>query len=94
MSTQTPSLKSFPFLQQISLRALAEDVRKKSEEYERGVYDENVRTVPRWQAQEMVPSNRLRPGSTKQILRAEEEEQLELVCHITNITHYYNIKLI
>ena len=81
-------------MQQISLRALAEDVRKKSEEYERGVYDENVRTVPRWQAQEMVPSSRLRPGSNKQLLRAEEEEQLELVRIIVDIISYYNIILI
>lgn len=63
---------------QISLRALAEDVRKKTEEYDRGVYDEDVRTIPRWQSQEMVPSNRLRPGSQKQILRPEEEDNLEL----------------
>lgn len=70
-------------LQPMSLRALAEDVRKKTEEYNSGVYDEDVRTIPRWQSQEMVPSNRLRPGSQKQILRPEDEDKLELVRIIT-----------
>jgi hypothetical protein len=65
-------------LQQISLRALVEDVRKRQEEFDRGVYDEDVRTISRAEAQEMVPSSRLRPGSYKQVLRTEDEENLEL----------------
>jgi hypothetical protein len=62
----------------MSLRALAEQVRKQKEEFEHGLYDEDVRSVPRWQAREAVPSSQLRPGSQKQVLRPHEEEALEL----------------
>ena len=61
------------------MKALAEDVQKRKEEYSSGMYDEDVRTIPRWQAQEAVPGHKLRPGSQKQQLRPEEEESLELV---------------
>ncbi|KAL4539971.1 hypothetical protein Ndes2437B_g01693 [Nannochloris sp. 'desiccata'] len=64
--------------QQVSMRALIEDVRKRQEEFDRGVYDEDVRTISRAESQEMVPSSNLRPGSYKQILRPEDEEKLEL----------------
>lgn len=70
----------FLFSQQVSMRALVEDVRKRQEEFDRGVYDEDVRTISRNEAQEMVPSSSLRPGSYKQILKPEEEDKLELVC--------------
>ena len=46
---------------------------------ERGLFDEDVRTIPRWQAQELVPSARLRPGAHKQVLKEDEEDALELV---------------
>lgn len=62
----------------MSLRALAEQVRKQKEEFEHGLYDEDVRSIPRWQARELVPSSELRPGSHKQVLRPEDEEALEL----------------
>jgi hypothetical protein len=74
-------LSPFIFLhvqQQVSMRALIEDVRKRQEEFDRGVYDEDVRTISRAQSQEMIPSSNLRPGSYKQILRPEDEEKLEL----------------
>jgi hypothetical protein len=80
-SSFTPALIFFSllhFLQQISMRALIEDVRKRQEEFDRGLYDEDVRTISRAQSQELVPSSQLRPGSYKQILREEEEESLAL----------------
>lgn len=62
----------------MSLRALAEQVRKEKNEFDHGLYDDDVREVPRWQAREAVPSSQLRPGSRKQVLRPNEEEALEL----------------
>ncbi len=66
------------FLQQVSMRGLIEDVRKRQEEFDRGVYDEDVRTISRAAVQEMIPGSQLRPGSYKQILKPDEEEKLEL----------------
>ena len=42
------------------------------------MYDEDMRTIPRAEAQDLVPSSRLRPGAHKQVLRQEEENALEL----------------
>jgi hypothetical protein len=39
----------------------------------------SCRTIPRWQARELVPGDKLRPGAYKQQLRQREEAQLELV---------------
>lgn len=61
------------------MKALVEDVRKRQQEFDRGVYDEDVRTISRSDAQQLVPASSLRPGSHKQILKPEEEEHLELV---------------
>lgn len=63
----------------MSLRALLEEVNKQRKEYDAGLYNEDVRTIPRSQAQKLVPSRKLRPGSYKQMLRAEEQDALELV---------------
>lgn len=66
-------------MQNISLRALRERVARQRQDFDRGVYDESVRTLPRWMVQEVVPSARLRPGAYKQMLREEEEAALPLV---------------
>lgn len=39
----------------------------------------HCRTLPRWQLQDMVPSEQLRQGAYKMQLRQREEAELELV---------------
>lgn len=77
----TPTVPSgvLAHAQSVSLKALADQVAQEREQLEHGVYDEDVRAIPRWQAQELVPSSQLRPGAEKQMLKEEEEDALELV---------------
>ena len=63
----------------MSLRAMTEEVKRRRREFEAGLYDDDVRQISRFQAQKQVPSELLRPGSDKQMLRGEEEDALELV---------------
>lgn len=62
----------------MSLKALAEEIAKEKDSFERGLYQEDQRTISRAEAQKLVPSFQLRRGSFKQILRKDEEEKLEL----------------
>eukprot|EP00887_Chlorella_sp_A99_P006802 scaffold2.g6802.t1 len=62
----------------MSLKALRDKVLRMKADLDRGVYEESIRTVPRWVLQATAPSTELRPGAHKQLLRKEEEEQLAL----------------
>ena len=62
----------------MTLKALREQALRERAELESGMYDETSRSIPRWQAQRLVPSERLRPGAHKQMLRPAEEAALEL----------------
>lgn len=46
--------------------------------FDSGALDESVRTVPRWQRDDSLPGELLRPHALKQQLREEEEQELEL----------------
>ncbi|EFN51445.1 expressed protein [Chlorella variabilis] len=61
-----------------SLRRLQRRVEEQRRLYESGAFDETVRTLPRWQLQDMVPSEQLRQGAYKMQLRQREEAELEL----------------
>jgi hypothetical protein len=47
--------------------------------FDSGALDESVRTLPRWQRDDSLPGELLRPHAHKQQLREEEEDELELV---------------
>lgn len=44
-----------------------------------GGYEPQLRDRPRWEVQESIPGEKLRPGAYKMQLRPEEEEELPLV---------------
>ncbi|PSC74761.1 fatty-acid-binding 1 [Micractinium conductrix] len=61
-----------------SLAKLRRRVKEQRRRYESGAYDETVRSVPRWVAQELTPGHTIRQGALKMQLRQREEAQLEL----------------
>ena len=62
-----------------SLRALRRRVEVQQREQDSGAYEESTRSIPRWQAQLMIPGEQLRRGALKMQLRRWEEAELELV---------------
>ena len=68
-----------PVPPQTSLLDLAKEVAQMQRLRAVGGDEGTLRTKPRWQANEEIPSAELRPGAEKQMLRPAEEEALPLV---------------
>lgn len=51
----------------------------RTQDFEMGIGMDTMRKMPRWQADELIRPETLRPGAEKQQLRSWEEAEMELV---------------
>lgn len=65
-------------MQTIPFKVFRDRMQKEQQAYDRGLYDEDIRSIPRAQAKALLTSKEARPGAMKEMLREEEEKELQL----------------
>ena len=67
-------------LLQTNLYKLAKEIAREQQIEEVGGYEPQIRDRHRWDVNESIPGEQLRPGALKMQLRPDEEAALPLVC--------------